>query len=145
MANVVYDIFLYRGLGGDTPIEFDSDSIKVLLVTSSYAPDRATHTNLSHVTNEVVGAGYTAGGKALTGKTVTADTTNHRAKFDADDVSWAGATITARAAVLYQDGGTPGASPLIAYIDFGTDVVVTSDTFPIVWHADGVLYLRQAA
>jgi hypothetical protein len=124
----------------DGLINLASDTIKVALVTSSYSPNQDTHEKFSDVANEVAaGNGYTAGGAALSNKTVTKDNTNHAAVFDADDVSWDPSTITARAAVIYKDTGTPSTSPLIAYIDFGADKSSSSDRFRIIWNANGII------
>jgi hypothetical protein len=139
MANVLFDSFLRDQMNGS--IDLDTDTIRVLLVTAAYTPNRATHTKRSDITNEVVGTGYTAGGAALANKTVTADTTNHRGVFDADDASWAASTITARAAVLYKArGGASSSDELIGYVDFGANVVSTAGNFLITWSVDGILY-----
>ena len=94
-------------------------------------------------TNEVVGAGYTATGKALTTKLWTQDDTNDLAKFTADDVSWASSTITARYGILYKDTGTPGTSPVIMLIDFGSDQTTSNTEFKVTWNASGVLQSSQ--
>ena len=95
------------------------------------------------MTNEVSGTGYSAGGSALANKAVTADNTDNEGVFDADDLSWAAATITARGAVLYKSrGGAASADELIAYIDFGSDIVSTGGTFLITWAAEGILNLN---
>jgi hypothetical protein len=44
-----------------------TDSLKMALVTNAYAPNKDTHAAYADITNEVVGAGYTAGGAALAG------------------------------------------------------------------------------
>lgn len=46
-------------------INFNSDSIQLMLCTSSYAYDLDAHVYKSSVTNEVTGTGYTAGGAVL--------------------------------------------------------------------------------
>jgi hypothetical protein len=129
VASVIYTSGLddvFRSL-----INFDADTFKCLLVTSTYAPNKDIHTRRSDVTNEVVGAGYTAGGAAAT-VTVTKDTVNDRIDVSLGDVSWAAATITARGAVYYKSrGGAAGADELVAYIDFGTDVTSTAGTFSL--------------
>lgn len=123
-------------------IDLDTDDIRVALVTSSYTPDQDAHTMYSDITNELSTAnGYTAGGKQLTTPVITADNTNNLGKFDADDVSWASSSITARRAVLYKNTGTPSTSALIACIDFGADKTTTSGTFLITWNAGGILNL----
>jgi len=140
MADVVFNSFKRDVANG--AIDLDTDSIKVMLVTSSYTPDQDTHTKRSDVTNEITGTGYTAGGVALANKTVTADNTNNRGVFDADDSSWTTATITARGAVLYKArGGASSADELIAYIDFGADKISTAGTFLVTWASTGIVTL----
>lgn len=120
-------------------IDLDTDTIKVALVTSSYTPNYDTHDNFDDITNEVSGTGYTAGGVTLTGQSVTADNTDDEGVFDANDVSWASSTITARGAVLYQSTGTASTSKLISYIDFGSDKSSSDGTFQVTWNAEGIL------
>ena len=121
-------------------VDFDSDTIKVALVTSSYTPNQDTHDYWDDVaTNEVSGTGYTAGGETLASKTVTYTSGTNVTKFDAADVSWASSTITARYAVIYDaTPATNAAKPLIGYVDFGSDQSSSSGTFSIVWDAAGI-------
>jgi len=77
-------------------LDLDTDTIKVMLVTSSYTADQDAHTKRSDITNEVSGTGYTAGGASLANKAVTADNTDNEGVFDADDLTWSSSTITAR-------------------------------------------------
>lgn len=140
MANALYNSFKRDIMNGS--IDLDTDTIKIMLVTSSYTPNIDTHTKRSDITNEVSGTGYTAGGATLANKAVTADNTNDRGVFDADDVSWTTSTITARGAVLYKSrGGASSADELIMYLDFSTDYTSTAGTFLITWNASGILTL----
>lgn len=139
MANQLYNNFKKNIMNG--AIDLDTDTIKVALVTSAYTINIDTHEFFSSITNEVSGTGYTAGGKTLTTPAVTEDTTNDRGVFDADDVSWTTATITARAAIIYKSTGTSSTSPLIGYVDFGSDQVSTAGTFTISWNASGIVLL----
>jgi len=143
MADVIYNSFKKKIMDGS--IDLDTNTIKVVLVTSSYTPNIDTHTQYSHITNQVTGTGYTAGGATLANKSVAVDTTNDRAKFDADDTTWTTASVTARGAIIYKyvdNAGNPDdTSPLICYKDFGADVTSTNADFTIKWHADGILYL----
>ena len=143
MASFIYNKFKELSLKGGTsyPVDFDTDTIKVALVTSSYTPNQDTHDYFDDVTNEVTGTGYTAGGATLGSVTVTLDTANDRVDIDAADTSWTTSTITARAAVIYKSTGTSSTSPLIAYIDFTTDQVSSAGTFLIQWNASGILRL----
>ena len=111
------------------------------LVTNAYTPDIDAHEFFDDITNEVVGVGYTADGAEITTKTVTQDDANDRAQFDGDDVEWTGATITARAAVIWKDTGTDATSPLMRYHDFGEDKSTTGTTFKITWGATGIMHV----
>jgi hypothetical protein len=143
MASGIYNKFKEFTLKGGTsyPVDFDTDTIKVMLVTSAYTPDFDAHDYANDVTNEVSGTGYTAGGATLGTVTVTLDTTNDRVDIDAADTTWSSSTITARAAVIYKSTGTASTSPLIAYIDFSTDQVSSNGTFTISWNAAGIIRL----
>lgn len=131
MASLIYNSFvddLARGA-----IDADTDTFYVMLVTSTYAPNKDTHTKRSDVTNEVVGAGYSSGGK-VSAATVTKDTATDRVTIAFASVNWTTATITARAAVIYKRrGGAASADELVAYVDFGSDVTSTADTFTVTF------------
>jgi len=140
MANVLYNSAKRDLMNGS--IDLDTDTIKIMLVTSSYTPNIDTHTKRSDITNEVSGTGYSAGGATLANKTVTADNTNDRGVFDADDPSWSSSSITARGAVLYKSrGGASSADELICYIDFSSDITSTASTFSVLFNASGILLL----
>jgi hypothetical protein len=143
MANLIYNSFLRDIQNGS--IDLDTETIKLMLVTSAYTPNIDTHTKRSDVTNEVVGVGYTAGGVTLAGKTVTQNNTDNTGVFDADNITIPTSTITARAGVLYKSrGGLASADELIGYIDFGSDIVSTAGDFNITFNAVGILTLTQA-
>lgn len=125
-------------------IDLDADTIKVALCTSTYTPAQDTHDYFNDITNEVTGTGYTAGGATLANKTVTYTAGTNVFKFDADDTSWANSTITARYAVIYLSTGTASTSPLIAYVDFGADVVSSGGNFLITWDAAGIFTITVA-
>lgn len=112
--------------------DFSTATINVMLVTSSYTPNKDTDTFRSDVTNEVVGTGYTTGGTATT-PTITLDTTNDRVDITFSSVSWSSATITARACVIYKVVGTAGTDLLIAYVDFGSNVSSTNAAFAVTF------------
>jgi hypothetical protein len=141
MTNVIFNSFKREVMNGS--IDLDIDTIKVMLVTSSYTPNADTHTKRSDVTNEVSGTGYTAGGQALANKAVTAGNTDDEGIFDADDVTWTSSTITARGAVLHKSrGGAASANVLICYIDFGSDQISSSGNFSITFSSEGILNLN---
>jgi len=125
-------------------IDWEDDTIRCALTTSSYSPDKDTDEFFDDISNEVVGAGYTADGAALTTLAVNVDTAADEVQLDSDNVQWTAATITARRAVIYKDTGTPATSPLIGWVDFGEDETVTAGTFSITVDADGWFKITQA-
>jgi hypothetical protein len=126
-------------------VDWSSDTIKVALLSSAYTPNQGAHANFSDVNaNEVSGTGYTAGGATLANKTRTLDTTNKVVVLDADDVTWANSTITARYAVVYDSTGTASTSPLIGYIDLVSDQASNNGNFVIQWDATGIVRLTIA-
>lgn len=140
MANVFYNATKKYTLDGS--VDWDTDTIYVMLVTATYSPNLDSHAFRSDVTNQITGTGYTAGGQALANKVVNQDNTNDRAAFDSDDPQWTTATITARAAVLYKNrGGASSADELLGYWDFGSDIVSTAGTFTIAINSAGWWYL----
>jgi len=135
MASGLYGETFVNALDGTAAIDLNSDTIKIMLVTSSYSPDFGAHGHKSDVTNEVSGTNYTAGGNTLGSLSLTQ--TGGTIKFDAADTSWSSATITnARGAVIYDDSVTN--DPLIAYIDFGSDFSSSNGTFTIAFNAGGI-------
>ena len=115
----------------DADIDYSADTIKLALLTSSYTPSQS-HANFSDVSSAQVSStntGYTAGGAALTSKTVTANGNTYTARSAAVQWTAGSAGLTARYGVLYKDTGTPSSSPVIAYILLDTtpaDVTATS-------------------
>lgn len=121
-------------------VDLDSDTFKCMLTTSAYTPDQDAHQYRSSVTNEVAGAGYSAGGVTLSGVSLTYDTASNEIRLDFNDPSWAAASFTARYAVVYKSrGGAAGADELLCFIDFGADQTVGGATFTIQLAATGLL------
>lgn len=125
-------------------IDWDTDTIKVALTTSTYTPNQDTHDYFNDITNEVTGTGYTAGGATLASKTVTYTSGTNTQAFDAADVTWSASTITARYAIIYDSTGTSSTSALIGYVDFGADVISSGGDFTIQWNASGIFTISVA-
>lgn len=144
MASKVYGNAIKAAFNKE--IDWDTDTIKVMLLTSGYTPNQDGHDYLDDVVaSQVTGTGYTIGGAELTGKTATYDAATNTVKFDAQDVTWTDSTITARYAVVYSDdGATDAQKPLIAYFDFTTDRASSNGEFVIRWGADGVFSATAA-
>ena len=129
MASLIYNSAVDDMARG--AIDFDTDTFKAMLVTSSYTPNKDNHDKRNHVTNEVTGTGYTAGGVTLA-CTVAKDTGNDKVTLTFAAHNWTSSTITARAEVVYKSrGGASSADELVYYNDFGTDVSTTGGTFSV--------------
>ena len=94
-------------------------TLKMALYTAE--ADLNADTLVYTTANEVVGAGYTAGGKTLTGVTISKSGTT--AYLDFDDVTWNPANFTARGALVYN---TNLGNLAIAVLDFGADKTATT-------------------
>lgn len=142
----VYNSFKARILGASdvvgTAINLTSDTIKMSLHSSTYAPDIDADHFYSDVDNEVEASGtYSAGGATLT-VTCSTDDVDDEGVFDAADVSFTSATITARYAIIYKSTGTSTTSPVVLYIDFGSNQFSTAGTFTVTFAAEGILNLN---
>jgi hypothetical protein len=143
MASKLYGNFLLKALNKE--VDYDTDTIKVALLTSSYTPDQDAHDYFNDVsTYEVSGTGYTAGGITLASKTATYDSATNVIVLDAADVTWSSSTITARYAVVYDSTGTSSTSALIGYVDFGSDQSSTNGNFTITWDSTGIVRITVA-
>lgn len=105
--------------------DLDTDVLKIALYTS--AATLGASTTAYSTTNEVSGTGYTAGGQALSG--VTISTSGTTIIVDFTDPSWPAATITARGGLIYNSSK---ANRAVAVYDFGADKTSTSGTFTAV-------------
>lgn len=102
-----------------------TDTLKIALYNGNAVLDQSTTAYTT--TNEITGAGYTAGGATITGVTINTDAFTAYADF-ADPV-WAGA-LTARYALIYNSSK---ANRSVAVLDFGADktsVVAFTITLP---------------
>lgn len=133
MASGIYQRFKANLM--NKVVDLEADVIKVMLLTGTHS-FTATNDVIGDVSaNQISGTGYTAGGETLAGKAVTQAATT---KWDATDEAWTSATFTAAHAVIYDSTASDN---LIASIDFGGDQSVSSGTFTIQWHADGIITL----
>jgi hypothetical protein len=103
--------------------DFSTDVIKIALYTSSASIDNTT--TVYTTSNEVVGTGYTAGGKTLTA-TVTKQ--GIYTILDFADISWTSASFTCRGALVYNSSKSDKS---VFVLDFGTDKTVSSGTLTV--------------
>ena len=83
--------------------------------------DIGPETTAYTATNEVTGAGYVAGGVQVTGAVLNTSTSGPTAGtvyVNFDNVSWPGASFTARGALIYN---VTRSNKSVAVLDFGSD------------------------
>jgi hypothetical protein len=117
-----------HNFGPTTPNTF-----KIALYTG--AANIGTTTTAYSATNEVTGAGYTAGGNTLAisvsptygNNTVFVPT----AYVSFANSTWTNVTFTCRGALIYNS--SVAGNPSVAVLDFGSDKTVSNDTFTIIF------------
>lgn len=138
----------------DGTVDFDNDTIKCLLLKSDYVPD-LTHAVLADVltspspeVEEVASPsnGYTAGGVALTGVSLTEITDPVSVNLTFDPVEWFSLTATFMFALFYVEGTKNGLlNPLLAYVvldyEGQTSIVVNGVDYQLQMPDDGLMTL----
>jgi len=101
--------------------DLSANTLKMALYTAyaTLSQDTTAYTT----DNEVVGTGYTAGGNTITGVTITTDSATNTVYVNFNNVSWPGASFTARGALIYN---STQSNKSIAVLDFGSDKIFTS-------------------
>jgi len=96
-----------------------TDTLRMALYTAF--SDIGSLTTVYTTDNEVVGAGYTAGGVIVTGVTLNTEATGPNAGtvyVNFGNVAWPGASFTARGALIYN---VTRSNKTVAVLDFGSD------------------------
>lgn len=91
--------------------------------------------------NEIVGSGYTAGGKSLVIVPAAVDQQTNTAYISFQNATWSPASFTARGALVYNS--TTGAACFV--LDFGSDKTATNSftvTFPVADSTNAVLRIN---
>ena len=101
--------------------DLSANTLKMALYTgfATLGPTTTIYTT----DNEVVGTGYTAGGRTITGVTINTDATTNTVYINFNNVSWPGANFTARGALIYNSSQ---GNKSIAVLDFGSDKLFTA-------------------
>lgn len=136
MANIIYTTYLKHLLSGT--VDVTSDPVYAMLLSGTYTPNTG-HSLVADVTAYEVTdplASYVQGGALLSSKTLTVSAGD--VVFDAADVSWNTATITASGVALWTSGATAADHHLLSWTELG-DTSSTNGTFQIVWSTtDGI-------
>jgi hypothetical protein len=131
-ATTSFKVELPQGIHNFGPTS--PDTFKVALYTAAASLDATTtvYTTTGEVSSS--GTNYTAGGNTLT-ISVTPVAANNSSGTPTSywsfaNTSWAGASFTARGALIYNS--TEG-NKSVAVLDFGSDKTVNNDTFQIIF------------
>ena len=125
-----FKVELLQAIHSFGPTSPDTFKIALYTAAASIGPTTTVYTT----SNEVVGAGYTAGGNTLAISTSPTSGDNTQSVPTAfvsfTNSTWTSATFTARGALIYNS--TEG-NKSVAVLDFGADKTVTNDTFQIIF------------
>ena len=143
----IYPKFIQSQANGSTlasVVDFDTDTIKVVVLDNTFTPDTTASTIQEHFDDisakEVATATAYTGPITLASKTLTLS--GVVVTFDAADISIgldAGGFTDGRYIAFYKDSGTPSTSPLIAIGDLGTDKDNVTSTIEFNWAATGII------
>lgn len=144
----LYSNWLLGVLNGAFSTDWDNDTIKVALfaaAASSFVTNCSGYTYWSQIgSGEITGTGYTASGTTASGMSIAFNGHNPtKIKLTASNTAWPTSTITARYAVVWKSTGAAGTSPLICWVDFGSDQSSSSGTFEIQWNSSGIVEISS--
>lgn len=121
-------------------INFESDTIKLKYMQTSYTPDAGTHAFLSDVSASEASGAPT---ETLANCDVRIDTGNARVEFDADDVTEDSITTSTNKFIIYKDTGTASTSPLIACIDIAEGTLAPlNGTLSLTFNVEGLFAIN---
>ena len=131
ITQAIANSFKKELLEGQHEFQFGGDKFKLALYSSSATLNSAT---TSFTTTGQVGntGSYTSGGGALVQPNPSTSVASGVAIVDFNDLSFTGATITARGALIYN---TSASNKAVAVLDFSSDKVSTDGTFTIIFPA----------
>jgi len=129
-ATTSFKVELLQAVHNFGPTSPDTYKIALYTAAASVGPTTTVYTT----SGEVVGTGYTAGGNTLVISTSPTSGNNSlgvpTAFVSFSNSSWAGASFTARGALIYNS--TEG-NKSVAVLDFGADKTVCDDTFQVIF------------
>jgi hypothetical protein len=131
ITQAIANSFKKELLEGQHEFQFGGDKFKLALYSSSATLNSATTSFTT--TSEVGNSGtYASGGGALVQPNPSTSIASGVAIVTFNNLSFTGATITARGALIYNTSATNKA---VAVLDFTADKISTDGTFTIVFPA----------
>jgi len=129
-ATTSFKVELLQAVHNFGPTSADTYKIALYTAAASIGPTTTVYTT----SGEVVGTGYVAGGNTLVISTSPTSGNNSlgvpTAFVSFSNSSWAGASFTARGALIYNS--TEG-NKSVAVLDFGADKTAYNDTFQVIF------------
>lgn len=119
-------------------IDFDTDDIRCLLVSSSYT-FAETHDFVSDITNELSGGNYAR--QQIATRSFTEDAGNHWIKCDGADTTFASLEAVAgtpATAIVYLYNAADAAARLICACPLTTPPTPNGGDYKIVWGTNGI-------
>lgn len=127
-------------------VNWQGGTVKAMLLASTYTPNQDTHEFLDDIdTHQVAGAGYTAGGITVTGKTSSYAPVANIHSISCNDLVLSAATLTFRYMVFYVSTGSAATSPLVCYIDFAAGQSIAAQNVTFVVPVTGLAQFTVAA
>lgn len=123
ITHTLTNTFLLDMVNGD--IDWVADTFNIALYTD--AADLNADTTTYSSTGETSGAGYGAGGQEVI-VSAGPDQSGGTVYISFADASWAGASFTARGALIYR---TVSGNPSVAVLSFGENKTVSGGTFTV--------------
>jgi hypothetical protein len=131
ITQAIANSFKKELLEGQHEFQFGGDKFKLALYSSSATLNSATTSFTT--TGQVPNSGtYASGGGALVQPNPSTSVASGVAIVDFNDLSFTGATITARGALIYN---TSASNKAVAVLDFTSDKISTDGTFTIIFPA----------
>ena len=120
---------------GDGKVDLDTDTLKIILMNTTFSFDKDADATLSDVTSDQLstGNGYTQNDETLSNVAISEDDTNDRMQMTCDDVTWTasgGSFGPTGAAIIYDD--TTSDDTVVGCIDFGDDYTITDGSSIVI-------------
>jgi hypothetical protein len=145
MSWVIYDKYKLNQQVNTNLINMATDTIKMLLVTSSYTPTNGSSGDTFASTPQAyevpTGTGYSSGGPTIAGQTcgiLSGDTVTFTCSNVVIPQDAGTGFTTAYYAILYKWSGAFGTSPLICYASFGANKSNQGGSLTIQIDSNGV-------
>ena len=125
------------GSPGSETLTISGDIFNVALIkygeAGTYGTGSTNYSNITGNTDEASGAGYSAGGQALTANTTPALSAGTATWSWSTNPSWTGATLNVAGCMFYNDSTRAGPAGRAVYVgSFGGEQQVTAGTLTLV-------------